>query len=140
MIGAFEEAIINELNQDELKSKKYYGELINPKSFQFNQNELPIIYVDYIGDKPNDMLRKECKFNLYITHISYSKNEKTRQQKHQDIYATLKEIDERLALNSFCGSEPIKMGKTEKIFDAVVDSGYLTVYKREFTTILKTNE
>jgi hypothetical protein len=139
MIEAFEDAIINVLNHNELKSKKYYGELINPKNFQFNQNELPMIYVDYIGDKPNDMLRKDYKFNLYITHISYSKNEKTRQQKHQDIYAILKEIDTRLSLVSFCGSEPIKMGKTEKIFDAVINNGYLTVYKREFTTILKTN-
>lgn len=136
MINVFETKVIEALNENELKAHKYYGELINPKNFQFNQQDLPIIYVDYIGDKPIDTLRKEFKFNLYIAHISYSKNKKTRQQKHQEIYSLLKAIDETLDLNSFDNSEPIKMGKTEKIFDAVINEGYLTVYKREFTATL----
>ena len=136
MIDGFETKVIETLNKDDLKATKYYGELINPKSFQYNQQDLPIIFVDYIGDKPVDTLRKDYKFNLYIAHISYSVNKKTRKQKHQEIYSLLKDIDERLALESFNGSEPIKIGKTEKIYDALTKDGYLTVYKREFTAIL----
>jgi hypothetical protein len=136
MIGEFETAVIEVLNKDEIKADKYYGELIDPKKFQFNQKDLPIVYVDYIGDKPDSPIRKEYKFNLYIAHISYSKHKNTRQQKHQEIYSLLNEIDKRLSLKSFENSEPIKMGKTEKIFDAVINEGYLTVYRREFTATL----
>ncbi len=140
MIGAFENEITQQLNTDELKAQKYFGELIDPKKFQFSQNELPMIYIDYIGNEPSDLIRKKHKFNLYVAHISFSKNEKTRTKKHLELYELLTEIDKRLSTNSFSNSEPIVIGKTQKIFDAAVASGYLTVFKEEFTVILKNEE
>ena len=73
MITLFEEFITVELNKDGLNSKKYFGELENPKTYNFKVNEMPLIFIDFVGDKPVDLIRKEYSFNLYISHISFSK-------------------------------------------------------------------
>lgn len=137
MITDFEKSVIDVLNVDGLSAKKYFGELSDPKNFKFTTSEMPIIFLDFIGDQPENPIRDVCKFNLYIAHISYSKNEKTRTSKHYELYGLLREINKRLSYKSFSNSEPIKIGKSEKIFDSIVSTGYLTVFKREFTTILQ---
>lgn len=136
MITLFEKFITVELNKDGLNSKKYFGELENPKTYNFKVNEMPLIFIDFVGDKPVDLIRKEYSFNLYISHISFSKNEKTRTSKHHAIYDLLKEIDNKLSMKSFANSEPIKIGKSKKIYDAVVKAGYLTVFTKELSVIL----
>ncbi|WP_294962587.1 hypothetical protein [Sulfurimonas sp.] len=137
MISDFEKSVIDILNKDGLSAKKYFGELSDPKNFKFATKEMPLIFLDFIGDSPENPIRDIYKFNLYIAHISYSKNESTRSSKHYELYDLLQEINTRLSYKSFLNSEPIKMGKSEKIFDSVVSAGYLTVFKREFTTIFK---
>ncbi|WP_294962048.1 hypothetical protein [Sulfurimonas sp.] len=136
MIGDFKAALILELDKDELNAETYFGELADPKNFKVNLKASPLILVDYVGDKPVNPLKKEHKFNLYITHISYSKNKKTRISKHNEIYDLLKDIDKKVALKSFVGSEPIVVGKSEKIYDSVVSAGYLTVFTKEISVVL----
>jgi len=137
MITDFEKSVIDVLNVDGLNAKKYFGELGDPKNFKFVTHEMPLVFLDFIGDTPDNPIRDIYKFNLYIAHISYSKNKETRSLKHYEVYGLLQEINKRLSLKSFLNSEPIKIGKSEKIFDSVIGAGYLTVFKREFTTILQ---
>jgi hypothetical protein len=146
-IGIFEDEVIAALNNKGIKTDKYYGELQDPKNFKVNDSELPHIYVDYIGDKPQKPTVSEFKFNLYCVHISFSKNQEIRTKKHKSLYDLFEEIDAVLKLNSFAiddleehqdYSEPVSIGKTEKIYDAVMQRGYLTVYKREFTVNIQT--
>ncbi len=125
------------LKSKNINAKKYFGELENPKNFKYELTTLPLILSDFIGSKPIDILREECKFNLYEIHVAYSKNENTRAAKHYELYSLQKTIKKILHLKSFENSEPIKMGKLEKIFDANISTGYLTVYKQEFSIIIK---
>lgn len=149
-IGNFEQNIIDALNAEGINTDKYYGELQDPKQFKVNDSELPKVYVDYIGDKPVNPSMSDHKFNIYCVHISFSKNEKTRTQKHKTLYDLFEEIDKVLKLNQFPIDTPaegeeheeysdaVQIGKTEKIFDAVTKSGYLTVYRREITSQIQT--
>lgn len=137
MIGSFEKSIIDSLNKNNLHTKKYFGELIDPRNFQFKEGDLPLILIDYLGDEPETNFTNKYSFNLYVAHISYSNNEKTRGLKHQEIYELLNQVNNNLDQKSFDGSNPIQIGKSEKIFDSMAKQGYLTVYLKKFTVILK---
>jgi len=147
-IGRFEDAVINALktNSDntpnkDIHVKKYFGELSQPKSYIHPQDGNPNLLIDYIKEDPikNSPSRSEHTFNIYMAHLSFSGNEKTRTLKHKDIYSLLNHIDNKLSFNSFENSEPIKISKTEKIFDNLSQQGYLTVYQKRITCVLSTN-
>ncbi len=136
MLDKFEDAVKAILDTEETNAVKYFGELSNPSKAKIDINKLPLIYIDYTGDKPINVIKKEHSFSLYITHISFSKNQNSRIKKHYELYELLSIIDEKLNLQSFVNSEPIRIGKTQKIYDQVTENGYLTVFKKDFTAIL----
>lgn len=135
-----EEEIKKLLKAKDINCDKYFGELKDTKNFRYELTKLPLVFTDFIGSKPIDMLREDAKFNLYEVHISYSKNKATRALKHYELYELQKVIKNSLHLTSFTNTEPLKVGKLEKIFDAVTQSGYLTVFKQELSIIIKEGE
>ena len=136
MIDIFEQEVIQVLKDQDIHTKKYFGEFSNPQNIQVNLNDLPLIYLDYTGSEPEGRIKEEHTFYLYIAHISYSKNEVTRSNKHYELYELFDKIKKTINLKSFENSDPIRWGKKTKIYDAVTDKGYLTVFTQSFTTIL----
>lgn len=137
MLDIFEDEIKESLNKEGMTANKYFGELSNPSLVKIDINKLPLIYIDYVGNKPINPVKKEHNFCLYIAHISFSKNPTTRTSKHYELYDVLEKLNQTLNLKSFNQSEPIKMGKTQKIYDQATEKGYLTVFKQDFSAILK---
>lgn len=143
-IGLFEDAVITALqtNSDDTPNKdvhvsKYFGELSQPKTYKHPQDGNPKLLIDYVKEDPDkNSPTSKHTFNIYVAHVSFSGNDKTRTQKHKDIYSLLDHINSRLAFESFADSEPIRIDKTEKIFDNLSQQGYLTVYQKRFTCIL----
>lgn len=136
MIKNFEDRVIDALNGKEILTNKYFGEFSNPENVQVDLNSLPAVYVDYTGSNPDGRIKEEHTFHLYIAHLSYSNNRKNRALKHDEIYDLFEDIKQALNLKSFEGSDPVKWGAKNKIFDAVTDKGYLTVFTQSFTAIL----
>ena len=147
-IGTFEDEVIATLktNNDNTPNKdihvsKYFGELSQPKSYIHPQDGNPNLLIDYIKEDPDkNSFMSNHTFNIYIAHISFSGNDKTRTKKHKDIYSLLSYIDSKLSFSSFVNSEPIRIDKTEKIFDNLSQQGYLTVYQKRFTCMLPNQE
>ncbi len=136
-LEAIEVEMINTLKTLDIEVDKYFGELIDPKKFKAELSSMPLVLVDFIGSSPENSFNEEAKFNLYEIHISYAKNEKTRAKKHYELYELQKSIKDCLFLKSFKNSEPMKMGKLQKIYDSSVTNGYLTVFKQEVSVIYK---
>ena len=136
MSKLYEKALIEKL-QDIATTQKYYGELEHPTSAQFVQNDLPLIYVDFLEEKPMGNLHTELTYSLYIVHLSYSKHKSTRTQKHYELYDLNTDIRKALFCKSILDSKPISLSKLSKIYDAVSPHGYLTVYKRDLTFEIK---
>lgn len=138
MVSDFQKKIVDALSNDNVHAKDYFGELKDPKKYQAPSDDKPIIYVNYTKDEPenDNLFRSKYTFDLYVVHTAFSANEKTRTLTHKDIHSVMSHIRSTLQLKSFDNSEPIKLKKGDKMFDAPVNGKYLTVYKRTFEVVL----
>jgi len=126
----YEESLIDELKEI-ATVKKYYGELEHPTTAKFIQNDLPLIYVDFLGEDTNKDFTLSLQFSLYIVHIAYSKHTHTRTKKHYELYDLITDIRKKLFMKTILDSDYIQLKKLSKIYDAVSANGYLTIYKRD---------
>ena len=128
-----QQAIIEQIQSigEDLSVRRYYGELSHPEKPQLADGELPLILVDFVGDKPDGIDGVTLTFNLYIAHVAFSINRHTRQKKHEEVLMLLSQIDHAASLALSSGAGLIRLGSLKKIFDARSDKGYLTIYMRQ---------
>lgn len=109
-------------------TKRYFGELSDPKSPELTDGELPLILVDFVGDSilGND---RTLLFNIYFVHISYSANEETRGKKIIEATNLINEADKAL-LKSYIGAN-VELKSLKKIYDSKSKKGYLTIFTRQ---------
>ncbi len=119
--------------------RRYYGELSDPARPVLGDGELPLVLVDFVGDKARSVSEVQLTFNLYISHVSLSKNRDTRQKKHEEVLELLHLIDKHVSLHLADRSSLLQLGSLKKIFDAKSDKGYLTVYMRQLHTVKQRN-
>ncbi len=124
---------------DDISVRRYYGELSDPTRPQLSDGELPLILVDFVGDKPLSPSEVQLTFNLYIAHVSMGKNRATRQKKHEEVLLLLGQIDKNVSLSLTDDSSLMQLGSLKKIFDAKSDKGYLTIYMRQLHTTKQRN-
>ncbi|MDC7249275.1 MAG: hypothetical protein PQJ49_05080 [Sphaerochaetaceae bacterium] len=129
----FEKGVIQALKDVSINTQKYFGEFADPQKLDIDLNKTPIVFLDYTGSAPIGRIKENHEFYLYIAHLSYSNNETNRSNKHYELYDLFSDIKKALNLKSFDNSEPIKWEKKQKIFDAVTQKGYLTVFTQVFT-------
>lgn len=136
MLEKFEEEVISCL-QEFVHTQKYFGELANPDKTRLEPNNLPLVFLDYIGASQiqGNRLEQEQNFCLYIVHLSYSNNKKTRTDKHYELYELFSKLKNALNIKSFAQSDPVMWGSSKKIYDQTVASGYLTVFTQNFSTV-----
>jgi len=124
---------------EDISVRRYYGELSTPSQPLLSDGELPLILVDFVGDKPLSISEVQLTFNLYIAHVSLSKNRHTRQKKHEEVLILLNQIDKSLSLALTDNTSLLLLGSLKKIFDAKSDKGYLTIYMRQIHTTTTRN-
>ena len=136
-----QEDIINAIASidPDISVRRYYGELSEPARPMLKDGELPLILVDFVGDKSLSVSEVQLSFNLYIAHVSLSKNRDTRQKKHEEVLELLHLIDKSVSLHLADRSSLIQLGSLKKIFDAKSDKGYLTIYMRQLHTTKQRN-
>lgn len=116
-------------NTSAKKVRSYFGELSSYDEPMLQGDELPIILVDFKGEKELS-ITTELSFNIYIVNISFSKNKTTREQEIYKLYTLLEEINQELFKSN---SHVIKVHQTKKIFDAKTDRGYLTIFTKDIS-------
>jgi len=124
-----EEMIQRILSLGDITCRRYYGELSTPKEPQLKEGELPLVLVDFIGDRPKDPGRVTLIFNIYIVHVSYSLNLHTRAKKHQEVLTLMQTVDTTLSLPF--GTSVVVLKNLKKIYDGLSNKGYLTVFMRQ---------
>ncbi len=130
MIAKVQESIIKRvLALGDITCRRYYGELSNPKEPKLKEGELPLVLVDFVGDKPKDTGRVSLMFNIYIVHVSYSVNPHTRAKKHQEVLELMEVVDRELSLPF--DTSIVVLKNLKKIYDGISNKGYLTVFMRQ---------
>lgn len=137
MFNKYHEWLIDTMNANNVKAQRYFGELADPEKGNFDKGSLPLVYVDFVGDDFPNAKDIDIKFSLYIVHMSYSKNKATRTNMQNEIHDLLQNIYKAFTRQSVYGSNPINIGKLQKIFDSTAASGYLTVYTKDITITIK---
>ena len=130
MIAKVQESIIERVTAlGDITCRRYYGELSSPKEPKLTEGELPLVLVDFVGDKPKDSTRVILQFNIYIVHVSYSANIHTRAKKHQEVLSLMESVDRVISLPF--GSSIVTLKTLKKIYDGISSKGYLTVFMRQ---------
>jgi len=124
-----EEMISRVLALGDITCRRYYGELSNAKEPKLKEGELPLVLIDFIGDKPKDAGRVVLMFNIYIVHVSYSSNIHTRAKKHQEVLGLVEIVDRELSLPF--DTSIVTLKNLKKIYDGISSKGYLTVFMRQ---------
>lgn len=119
--------IIKLLEEQGIKTQKYFGEFSNTENLNFDLNQSPLVFVDYIGSKPKNFISDSHSFNLYIVHISHLKDQNNETLKHPELYKILQEMKDTLNLKAI-KDKRIKFEERKKIFDKRIKNDYLTVF------------
>lgn len=127
-----QDAIIEAIQEiGDVNVDRYYGELSNPSRPQLADGKLPLVLVDFVGDKPLGQTEVQMTYNLYVAHVSLSKNPNTRTKKHEEVLLLIDLVDKAVSLTLAEDAALIRLGSLKKIFDAKSDKGYLSVYMRQ---------
>lgn len=138
MYAKYHQSLLDIINTTpNIKADKYFGELSELEKGNFIKNGLPIIYIDFVGDDFPNTKDIDITFSLYIVHMSFSKNKITREKTNNEIHDVLQKIYKLFSFKSIFGSDPIKLEKLQKIFDATAAGGYLTIYKKDLSIRIK---
>ncbi len=127
MLSVFQTDLINHI-KTQFAAKEYFGELSDKNRLKMIKNELPMILVDFVDSDSINAYEENAKFNLYMIHATYSKNEGLRSNTKLTLLNFIRSIKRLIAQRTFGNSSPIEIKKTKKLLDAAVDGAYLTVY------------
>jgi hypothetical protein len=133
--------------EDELKkilsniatTETYFGEFYNLSDIKIDSKKMPIIYVDFLGEDP-DNFKEGLEFSLYIAHAAYSKNENTRDIKRYEVYTLLEDINKTLQSRPILDSNIIKVKSSSKILDAKSSNAYITIFKKNIEFTINKNQ
>ena len=117
----------------------YYGEFSSLNDIKIDHNKMPAIYVDFLGENPINSYQQKLSFSLYLVHASFSKNEKTRDEKRYSIYHLIKEVNKALHLKPILESEPIVLKSSKKILDAKAQNAYLVIFQKNIEFNIETS-
>jgi len=134
MVGAFQDALIAYLNEI-VNTRAYLGELSTPEKPVLARSDLPVVLVDFVGDSYISPLERVLEFNLYIVHMSWSKNRAYRDRNEKSVLALCEQTDRHIHLVRLAGCEEIRLQRLQKIYDAASDAGYLCVYMRTIKVV-----
>ncbi|WWW11121.1 hypothetical protein V7P26_08900 [Arcobacter cryaerophilus gv. pseudocryaerophilus] len=117
----------------------YYGEFSSLNDIKIDHNKMPAIYVDFLGENPINGYQQKLTFSLYLVVASFSKNEKTRDDKRYSIYHLIKEVNKALHLKPILESEPIVLKSSKKILDAKAQNAYLVIFQKNIEFNIETS-
>ena len=135
MYKEFENALIEKLSEV-VPTKRYLGEISNMSNPKISTADLPLVYVDFVEDKPSAVIKHEVFFNLYIVHVVFSKHTEQRKKANDNLFDLIENIDKAINTQSLANSSDIKLLNLKKIFDASAAGGYITIYQRLISTEL----
>ena len=72
-------------------------------------------------------------------HASFSKNEKTRDEKRYSIYSLIQDVNKALHLKPILESEPIVLKPSKKILDAKAQNAYLVIFQKNIEFNIETS-
>lgn len=135
----YEEELKKKLETITTNVDTYYGEFSSLNDIKIDHNKMPAIFVDFLGENPINSYQQKLSFSLYLVAASFSKNEKTRDDKRYSIYSLITEVNKVLHLKPILESEPIILKPSKKILDAKAQNAYLVIFQKNIEFTVETN-
>ena len=130
----FQNELITRVSQ-KVNCRVYRGELSDLEDIKTLGNDLPLVLVDFVGDKYDGALKQYARFNLYIVHLAY--NENKSKQNSIDLLDLSDELDYLLSGESLDSSRPISLISMQKMYDGKSGRAYLSAYVRTIEARIK---
>lgn len=132
MYREYQDALIAKIkNNINSNVQPYAGELERLNAGEFVKSSLPIIYIDFVEDDTSQYKTVDLYFSFYIVHMSFSNNKDTQMNTKNELFDLLQNLYKSLFHELIRESDPIRLLRLKKIFDANISGGYLTVYQKD---------
>lgn len=135
MIVEFEKELISVLKEVCKNTSIYLGEFEDK-----NEMELLIkgsdefVFVEFVDEKYEDMVRKNVNFNIHILCTTSSKQQIYRQENRYKAINLAERIDKKLNKSFLDNEFSIRLNNLKVLHNSITDYGYMYVLSRQIST------
>ena len=135
MIVEFEKELISALKEVCKNTSIYLGEFEDK-----NEMELLIkgsdefVFVEFVDEKYEDMVRKNVNFNIHILCTTSSKQQIYRQENRYKAINLAERIDKKLNKSFLDNEFSIRLNNLKVLQNSITDYGYMYVLSRQIST------
>nr|DAK70974.1 MAG TPA: hypothetical protein [Caudoviricetes sp.]DAW32856.1 MAG TPA: hypothetical protein [Caudoviricetes sp.] len=135
MIVEFEKELISALKEVCKNTSIYLGEFEDK-----NEMELLIkgsdefVFVEFVDEKYEDMVRKNVNFNIHILCTTSSKQQIYRQENRYKAINLAERIDKKLNKSFLDNEFSIRLNNLKVLHNSITDYGYMYVLSRQIST------
>nr|DAY39557.1 MAG TPA: hypothetical protein [Caudoviricetes sp.] len=135
MIVEFEKELISAIKEVCKNTSIYLGEFEDK-----NEMELLIkgsdefVFVEFVDEKYEDMVRKNVNFNIHILCTTSSKQQIYRQENRYKAINLAERIDEKLNKSFLDNEFSIRLNNLKVLHNSITDYGYMYVLSRQIST------
>ena len=135
MIVEFEKELISALKEVCKNTSIYLGEFEDK-----NEMELLIkgsdefVFVEFVDEKYEDMVRKNVNFNIHILCTTSSKQQIYRQENRYKAINLDERIDKKLNKSFLDNEFSIRLNNLKVLHNSITDYGYMYVLSRQIST------
>lgn len=135
MIVEFEKELISALKEVCKNTSIYLGEFEDK-----NEMELLIkgsdefVFVEFVDEKYEDMVRKNVNFNIHILCTTSSKQQIYRQENRYKAINLAERIDKKLNKSFLDNEFGIRLNNLKVLHNSITDYGYMYVLSRQIST------
>jgi hypothetical protein len=131
----FEKELISALKEVCKNTSIYLGEFEDK-----NEMELLIkgsdefVFVEFVDEKYEDMVRKNVNFNIHILCTTSSKQQIYRQENRYKAINLAERIDKKLNKSFLDNEFSIRLNNLKVLHNSITDYGYMYVLSRQIST------
>ena len=135
MIVEFEKELISAIKEVCKNTSIYLGEFEDK-----NEMELLIkgsdefVFVEFVDEKYEDMVRKNVNFNIHILCTTSSKQQIYRQENRYKAINLAERIDKKLNKSFLDNEFSIRLNNLKVLHNSITDYGYMYVLSRQIST------
>ena len=135
MIVEFEKELISVLKEVCKNTSIYLGEFEDKNEMELLvKGSDEFVFVEFVDEKYEDMVRKNVNFNIHILCTTSSKQQIYRQENRYKAINLAERIDKKLNKSFLDNEFSIRLNNLKVLHNSITDYGYMYVLSRQIST------
>ena len=135
MIVEFEKELISVLKEVCKNTSIYLGEFEDKNEMELLvKGSDEFVFVEFVDEKYEDMVRKNVNFNIHILCTTSSKQQIYRQENRYKAINLAERIDKKLNKSFLDNEFSIRLNNLKVLHNSITDYGYVYVLSRQIST------